>query len=202
MDAARRPGPARSQTARRAILDATARQFIEKGFDALTIEGVAAEAKVGKQTIYRWWSSRSALVADCLAEGLLMPAWSVPPDSGDIRADLTSWLQNVVAFIGQPGNDGLLRSLVVAAAHDPAIAFGLSERLGILALLGDRVQRAVATGELDDVPVESLIEALLGALVVRSLQRSPMDDAFVARIVALLLPHPASPAVSAPDSGG
>lgn len=188
MDAARRPGPARSETARRAILDATARQFIQLGFDAVTIEGVAAEAKVGKQTIYRWWRSRTALVAECLAEGLLMPAWSVPPDSGDIRADLTVWLKNVTAFIGQPGNDGLLRSLVAAAAQDPAVAHALNDRLGIVALLGDRVQRAVTTGELDPVPVEPVIEALIGALVVRSLQRAPIDDAFVDRIVALLLP--------------
>lgn len=189
MEPPRRPGPARSETARRAILDATARQFIERGFDALTIEGVAAEAKVGKQTIYRWWPSRTALVAECLAEGLLMPSWSVPPDSGDVRVDLREWLGNVVAFIGQPGNDDLLRSLVVAAAHDPAVAHGLSERLGILALLGDRVQRAVNSGELAPAPVQSLIEALLGALVVRSLQRSPIDAAFVDSILGLLLPE-------------
>ena len=81
---------------------ATARQFIDRGFDALTIEGVAAEAKVGKQTIYRWWPSRTALVAECLAEGLLMPSWSVPPDSGDVRADLREWLSSRTAKFWLP----------------------------------------------------------------------------------------------------
>ncbi|MGO7983441.1 helix-turn-helix domain-containing protein, partial [Rhizobium johnstonii] len=66
-----RRGPVRSEVARMAILEATARQFEARGYDQLTMEGIAAEAKVGKQTIYRWWPSKSALVADCLIAGLL-----------------------------------------------------------------------------------------------------------------------------------
>ena len=78
MEPEQRRGPGRSESARLAILTATARQFAERGYDSLTMEGIAAEAKVGKQTIYRWWPSRSALVADALAEGLIMPDWFVP----------------------------------------------------------------------------------------------------------------------------
>ncbi|MCS0498524.1 TetR/AcrR family transcriptional regulator [Protaetiibacter mangrovi] len=185
-----RQGPARSEAARMAILEATARLFAERGFDGLTMEGVAAEAGVGKQTIYRWWSSRSALVAEGLAEGLIMPEWFVPADSGDLRADLTLWLQNVVDFIGRPGNDALLRSLVAASAQDASVAVGFSERLGVLQLLGDRMQRAVDTGDIDELPVEELVEAMLGAVVVRALRRGPVDDDFAARLVAMLLRAP------------
>ena len=67
-----RRGPKRSEEARLAILHAAAARVVAHGYDHLTMEGVAADAKVGKQTIYRWWPSRSALVADCLAERLLL----------------------------------------------------------------------------------------------------------------------------------
>jgi AcrR family transcriptional regulator len=187
MEPEQRRGPGRSESARLAILTATARQFADRGYDALTMEGIAAEAKVGKQTIYRWWPSRTSLVADALAEGLIMPDWFVPADSGDIRADLVEWVQNVVDFIREPGHDGLLRSLVVAAAEDELVAIRLNERLGVLQFLGERMRRAVEAGELDAQPVEDLVEALLGAIVVRTLRRAPLDDDFAPRLVSTLL---------------
>ena len=194
MEPEQRRGPGRSESARLAILTATARQFAERGYDALTMEGIAAEAKVGKQTIYRWWPSRTALVADALAEGLIMPDWFVPADSGDIRADLGEWVQNVVDFIREPGHDDLLRSLVVAAAEDEAVAQRLNERLGVLQFLGERMRRAVEAGELDAQPVEDLVEALLGAVVVRTLRRAPLDDGFAPRLVATLFGPARQPA--------
>jgi len=195
MEPEQRRGPGRSESARLAILTATARQFAAEGYDSLTMEGIAAEAKVGKQTIYRWWPTRTALVADALAEGLIMPDWFAPADSGDIRADLLEWVQNVVGFIREPGHDGLLRSLVVAAAEDEAVALRLNERLGVLQLLGERMRRAVEAGELEAQPVEDLVEALLGAVVVRTLRRAPLDDRFAERLVTTLLGPAASRAV-------
>jgi AcrR family transcriptional regulator len=56
----------RSERARVAILDATNELLHENGLDNLSIEAVAARAGVGKQTIYRWWPTRPALVADAL----------------------------------------------------------------------------------------------------------------------------------------
>ena len=75
----RRGGAPRSEAARLAILRATARLFLEKGFGQLSIEGIAAEAGVGKQTIYRWGPTKSDLVAEALIEGMLMPERVVPP---------------------------------------------------------------------------------------------------------------------------
>lgn len=49
------------------ILTATLDLLAENGYDALTIEAVAAKAKVGKATIYRRWSSKSELVIDTIS---------------------------------------------------------------------------------------------------------------------------------------
>ena len=94
MPTERRRGAARSEPARVAILTATAKLFAEQGYDHLTMEGIAAEARVGKQTIYRWWRSKSALIADCLIAGLLIPEWLTPANTGSERADLTAWLDS------------------------------------------------------------------------------------------------------------
>src|SRR5580658_4901747 len=47
----------RSEAAREAVLEAADDLLAEIGFAAVTMEGIAARAGVGKQTIYRWWPS-------------------------------------------------------------------------------------------------------------------------------------------------
>src|SRR3984885_14915145 len=71
MDASspRRPhtGRRRSDAAREAILDATFALLSSPATEAVTIDAIAAAAGVGRQTIYRWWPSKGAVVADALA---------------------------------------------------------------------------------------------------------------------------------------
>jgi AcrR family transcriptional regulator len=55
------------------------------GYQGLTIDGVAARAKVGPPAIYRRWSFKAALVVAALARSTgLAPA----PDTGTVRGDL------------------------------------------------------------------------------------------------------------------
>jgi AcrR family transcriptional regulator len=184
-----RRGPKRNEQARIAILEAAATRVLRGGYDHMTIEGVAADAGVGKQTIYRWWPSRSALVAECLAEGLLLPELFVPEDSGDLRHDVAKWLDNIAGFLRTSGNTGLLRSLIVAAGDNPDVAATLNERLGLWEMLGERFTAAVVAGQLPaGTPVVELGDALLGALVLRDLRGVELDPGFGKRMVSLLLP--------------
>lgn len=184
-----RRGPKRNEQTRLAILEATAARFRSVGYDHLTIEGVAADAGVAKQTIYRWWSSKSALVAECLGERMLLTELFVPEDSGDLRADVTAWLENIVAFLRSDGNAGLLRSLIAAASENPEVTARLSDRLGVWQMLGERFQHAVGAGTLaPSVPVDEIADALFGALVLRDLRGAPIDDGFAERLTRLVLP--------------
>jgi AcrR family transcriptional regulator len=70
----------------RAILDAALEQLSTVGWNALTMEGVAAGAQTGKAAVYRRWSSKEDLVADALQAGL--PPLDEVPDLGDVREDL------------------------------------------------------------------------------------------------------------------
>jgi AcrR family transcriptional regulator len=57
----RRPhtGRRRNDAARDAILDAAFRLLSTPGREGVTIEAIAAEAGVGRQTIYRWWPTKA-----------------------------------------------------------------------------------------------------------------------------------------------
>ncbi|MEL4319262.1 TetR/AcrR family transcriptional regulator [Leifsonia sp. YIM 134122] len=183
-----RRGAVRSEAARRAILEATARLFAARGYDHLTIEGVAHEAGVGKQTIYRWWPSKSALVADCLLEGMLLPNRLGPPNTGDIRADLVTWLDEIFELVAQPIGESLILSLIAAAAENPDVGRRLYASMGATSALVERFEAAIAASEIrDDAPVQEIGEALMGPLVVRMLSRSPITPGTAERLVDVVL---------------
>src|SRR5277367_5969564 len=55
-----------------AIMDAVYALLQEKSVRDLTIEEVAKRAKVGKPTIYKWWSTKAALVLAMLCERMTL----------------------------------------------------------------------------------------------------------------------------------
>ncbi|MDR2253728.1 MAG: TetR/AcrR family transcriptional regulator [Bifidobacteriaceae bacterium] len=184
-----REGPLRSEAARLAILQATARQFAAQGYDQVTIEGVAAEARVGKQTIYRWWDSKSALVAEALLDGLIAPAVWTPPDTGDIRADLEAWLAAVFALLAEPGNASFARSIVAAAVENEQVGRHIHDALGTGNLFQARLEKAVADGQIDPGrPLREMTEALAGFLVLHTLERAENSSDLPRRAVAAILP--------------
>src|ERR1700675_1702784 len=64
----RAPGRPRSEQSRQAILGSTLKFLRQQGgFPDLSIEAVAADAKVSKATVYRWWPTKAALVADAFS---------------------------------------------------------------------------------------------------------------------------------------
>jgi AcrR family transcriptional regulator len=190
MSGPHRSGPVRSDDARRAILAATAEQFVAKGYEGLTIQGVAAAARVGKQTIYRWWSSKADLLAECLVDGPLWDRDLAVPDTGDLAADVRTWLA-LMLDVDTPGAVGrLLLPLIGAAAGDEGLARNLEELLhgGREGGLDARFAAAVRAGDLpEDADPQLIADALVGFLVVRTMARMTTTHADVVRLVAHVL---------------
>jgi AcrR family transcriptional regulator len=181
-------GAVRSETARIAILHATAAQLAHRGWDQLTIEGIAAEAGVGKPTIYRWWPSKSALVADALLEGVLIPPAPVPGDTGDLRADLTAWLESLLALTHDAEATALTRFLVAAAAEDEVVGQRLEDANPTAQVLTERLRLAQQRGELaPSAPITAIADALIGTFVLRVLHRARSEPDQAAAIVDLVL---------------
>lgn len=183
--ASARSGPVRSEASRIKILQATAKRFAEVGFERLTIEGIAAEAGVGKQTIYRWWKSKSAIIAECLVEGMLLREAHPIPHAGHVADDIATWLDSVFATLGDPDSDGLLRSLIAAATDNPEVAMRVRSSISGEDTLTGRLQAGI--GEVPnltaDAPFQEIAEALTGAIILRTLARAPMTPAETRRLV-------------------
>lgn len=188
---AEKRGPKRSETARAAILRATVDELSAKGYESLSIEGIAALAGVGKRTIYRWWPSKGAILAECLVEGIIPSPAYPPAESGDVRADVSQWLAEAMAIIDAPENRAMFTGLVGASCDNPDVARALTERVGSASALAHRLAVGRDAGQLSaDQPIEPLVSALIGTLIVRILSPAAGTPDSAPDVVRALLPRP------------
>jgi AcrR family transcriptional regulator len=152
----------RSEKSRTAIVTATRELLLERGFDGLSIEAVAARAGVGKQTIYRWWPSRPALVADVMLEDADKILASVN-HSDDLAADLVGWVRKLVASLTTDRGSAMLRILTVAGMEHEDTAVRL--RAGFSRPLHDSVRTRLLAAGVDETTAESAADAIVGGVV-------------------------------------
>ncbi len=183
------PGRSRSEQSRTAILIATRDLVAELGYERVTIESIAARAHVGKQTIYRWWSSKSAILADCILDGLVLLPQELPPENDDIRISLTEWLRGALGAMADPDSASLIRGLTSAAADDPDLASVLYERLTepYESSIAARLEEAAERGELrSGISAADVIEMLFGTILYRLLSRLDMGPHVAENIIEML----------------
>jgi len=182
----------RSVHARDAILLAARELLTEAGFARLTIEGIAARAGVGKQTIYRWWPSKGAVVFDALLDALGSTGDErALPNTGDVGVDLRTVLRGTVEEMLNPDADRLQRTITAEIQHDPALAQELVERLlgPQMNATSDRLRAAQEVGQLaSDIDADLAAELLFGPVFHRWLLRTgPLDADFADQVVEHLL---------------
>jgi AcrR family transcriptional regulator len=156
------PPRRRSEKSRTAIVTATRELLLERGFDGLTIEAVAARAGVGKQTIYRWWPSRPALVADVMLEDADKILASVD-HTDDLSADLVGWVRKLAATLMSARGSAMLRILTVAGMEHEDTKAKL--RAGFSKPLHDSVRTRLLAEGIDDATAESAADAIVGGVV-------------------------------------
>jgi TetR/AcrR family transcriptional regulator, regulator of autoinduction and epiphytic fitness len=185
------PDP-RVERSRRVILEAVLEELGDVGYGALTIEGVAARAGVGKSTIYRHWAGKLALVEDAFRT-LKAPVQA--PEAGTFRERVAGLLEQVACLVEASTYSACMPALIEAAEHDPQVR-DLHRRFSIerRAILIDLLREGVKDGEVpSDTDPELICDALLGPILLRRLMLyEPLDPAIVPQLVDQLLP--ASPA--------
>lgn len=192
MPSRRGPDPARrSERSRRAVLTAALDLLAETGYGELTIEAIAARAGVGKQTIYRWWPGKGAVILDALLDPAAPRADGGLPDTGDIRADLSAVLRATVAELAHPGLSATSRALTIETLSDDALAEQVRDRLLRPQLDAMKVRLAAAqvAGQLRaDVDLDLAVELLVGPPYHRWLLRTgPLTDEYADGIVDLAM---------------
>ena len=181
------PNPQRrNEEARKAILTAAMELSTDPGFQATSVEAIAKRAGVGKQTIYRWWQSKGAVVLDALNE-LALPTMSFP-DTGDVIADLRTQLAGVATLLRR-SEGKVFAGLVSAAQNDDSLSRTMIETIlqPRVDACRERLERAQRQGQLRrDVDLEEVIELLYGPLYYRLLFRTqPVTTDQPAQIIDL-----------------
>ena len=184
----------RSEEARDAVMRAVDDLLLESGFAALTIEGVAARAGVGRQTIYRWWQSKVDLLFDAYRDETEEEIET--DDLGALRPDLLFHVRQVLTFFSQASNAAMFRALAGQAQHDATVASRFRDVVMDEQRARARTpfERAMLRGELPadfdaERAAESLFMPVLYRLLVYGLPPSP-DDAedLVACCLATAIP--------------
>jgi len=166
----------RSRRSHRAILDAALELATRDGYARLTVEAMATAAGVSKQTIYRWWPSKAAVVLEALNDRT-GPASRVP-NTGELAADLTAATRAVMLLLNTPLGT-IWRGLIADAQSDERLAQDLRESFfePRMARWQERLEAAVEAGELrTDVPARTMVELLFGPIYYRLLLGAgPLD---------------------------
>ncbi|MFF1343617.1 TetR/AcrR family transcriptional regulator [Streptomyces sp. NPDC058290] len=141
-----------------AIRDAVRELVQEAGYAALTMDAVAAKARVGKAAIYRRHASRSELVFSALVHGRETKPL---PDTGSLHGDLTALADLILRLFRDPAVTPALPGLLAEIKQQPDLAarfqdtFIASERAEVTRLL----DRALARGELTSPADPALVHA-------------------------------------------
>lgn len=179
----------RDLEARERILAATRDLIREQGPLQVGVDAIAERAGVGKQTIYRWWRSKTAVVLESLAEMAEVDLHF--PDTGSTREDLRHEMRAVVKTFRGPVA-ALVKELVAAAQGDPAVAADL--RGGLFARrrahVADTLRRGIVRGEVRaGLDLEAAADALYAPLWLRLLiEHQPLTASTADAIVAIVWP--------------
>ncbi|SCE24806.1 transcriptional regulator, TetR family, partial [Streptomyces sp. DfronAA-171] len=160
----------------------------ETGYEALTMEGVAARAQCSKATLYRLYRTKQHLVATALSR--TRPARGLPLDTGSLRGDLLAAARRASSEFED--STTLVWAVAHASIEDRALHDAL--RLAFIdpetAELAAAVDRAVARGELSHRPAAArqLSGLLFGAALVHSLDGRTGPSGLEALVEDVLLP--------------
>lgn len=180
----RRPhtGSRRNDAAERAILDAAAELLAAADSALITVGAIAERAGVGKQTIYRWWPSKSAVLLDAMIHRAHQIAPT--PDSGDLHADLRAFLRSTFAAVCDNRRlllGALREALADAAAMDGLAAFTGARRSELAIIL----DRALARGEIEHAA--TAIDQAFGMMWYRMVfAHAPLDEQAADHLAAAL----------------
>lgn len=180
-----RAGRPRDPEVDRRIRDAALQLLAEGGYEALTIEAVAAAAGVGKASVYRRWAGKEELVVEAVASLTEQPA---PVVGTGVRDELVSLLEVIRRTADSSLAGKIFPRLLGARAESPELMRRYREqvldprRRRFLSVL----ERGVAEGTIrPDVDLEYGVDLLVGPIVYRNLIRTdpPPGPELVARLV-------------------
>ncbi|MGW7525673.1 TetR/AcrR family transcriptional regulator [Streptomyces sp. NPDC054783] len=164
----------------------------EVGYDALTMDAVAARTRSSKATLYRQWGGKAELVAKAVRHN--KPGGSADGvDTGSLRGDLHALtLRSDDCEMEQ--NSALMRGLAMAVHGNPDLLKAFKSHLiePELAEFRRVLQRAIDRGEVraDNPAIDYVMHMMIGGFAARSLidEQPPTQAFLLSYIDAVVLP--------------
>ena len=162
---------ARREAREAAILSAVISLLGEQGYEAMTMDAVAARAQASKTTIYKRWPGKPQLVRAAV-DRYASDRLTAGADTGSLRDDLMAVMQAMAGHL-TPEFMAMMSGLVHAMRSDPELAATLWPRLGVgHAVALPIISRAAGRGELPagaDAELAGLAHEVIEAHVFRQL---------------------------------
>lgn len=182
-------GRSRDEDARQRVLDAAFELVGANDPGQVSINDIAATAEVAKQTIYRWWPSRTAVILDALVVGTMK---ATPfRETDDIRADFEAHLRTVIRLFNSP-TGRIVREMLAEAQADTTIADEFRERFWQPRrdLSANRLTRGIELGQIrGDIDHEIVLDAIYGPLWTRlMIGHLPLSSVHAAKITSAIWP--------------
>lgn len=182
-------GRTRDEAAEKRVLTSTFELVGSKPPGQVSINDIAAAANVAKQTIYRWWPSRTAVILDALVTGTMK---ATPfPETNNIRADFEAHLRTVIKLFNSP-TGRIVREMLAEAQTDPTIANEFRQRFWQPRrdLSQARLERGIELGLVRaDLDHEIVLDAIYGPLWTRLvIGHLPMKPTHAAAITSAIWP--------------
>lgn len=198
-EATRPPGRPRSETTRQAVLESAARLLDTQSYRDISIERIASEAKVGKQSIYRWWDGKADVLLEAFTDRALKQL-PVPAPTGDAPRDLEMLLRAFFVNVREPTITKTLTGLIAESQVDPDFRAKFYETFisRRRTMMRDLIQAGIANGQFrTGLDVELTLDIIYGTFWYRLLSgtAAPLDDTFAATLVRTL--HPVLTGVTA-----
>jgi len=165
----------RSEAKRRAVIEAARAVVTASGYAGATMERIAKQARVGKQTLYRWWPTKASLYVDCYAD--LVSPKAIAADS------LDGLLKRLFHLYRTSEAGDILAGLIGDAANNEDARSAVSDGL----VLG-RWDIIAKTLDEEQADIDTVQEIVIGQ-VWRTLILDParLDDAYAERLAAQAL---------------
>lgn len=183
------PDP-RVEHSRRVILRAALDEFAHAGYAGFRMEAVAARARVGRSTLYRHWTDKTALIADALETLNVQPDPGREVPAGTARERVAVLLEHLTSALSDSAVSACIPALMHAAETEPAIrqffsAYSAQRRQR----LTDTIASGVADGQFSArIDPEAASVALSGAMFYRRLVTAePADPEFIMALIDTVL---------------
>ena len=159
-----RTGRPRSPVTQKAIMVAVLSMIKREDYKDISMERIAAKARVSKHSIYRWWDSKGEVILDAFLDYALRRA-----AKADLTDDALDNLEQFVVRVHQAWRDPIfakgLRGLAIEMAFDSSLRRRFNEAFFAprKRLVASIIRQGIDRGQVRaDIDIDAVVDVLFG----------------------------------------